>query len=71
VKIYKQIKFYLLTFSFFYYFTIRFDLDFQVWVRDIDWHSYWYCMYVIMVAMAFEIVVSVAGILAVFYVRLS
>jgi len=30
---------------------IRFDLDFWEWVIEIDWYTYWYCMYVIMVAM--------------------
>ena len=30
---------------------IRFDLDFWEWVVEIDWYSYWYAMYVIMVTM--------------------
>lgn len=34
---------------------IRFDLDFQQWVREIDWYTYWYCMYVIMIAEVFGI----------------
>jgi hypothetical protein len=34
---------------------IRFDLDFQQWVRGMHWYSYWYCMYVIMFAMVFTV----------------
>lgn len=30
---------------------IRFDLDFREWVREINWYSYWYAMYVIMISM--------------------
>ena len=34
---------------------IRFDLDFWEWVVEIDWYSYWYCMYVIMIGMVIVI----------------
>lgn len=30
---------------------IRFDLDFWEWIIEIDWYTYWYCMYVVMIAM--------------------
>jgi len=39
---------------------IRFDLDFWEWVVEIDWYTYWYCMYVIMIAM---VIVAVTNIL--------
>ncbi len=44
---------------------IRFDLDFRVWVPAIDWYTYWYCVYVIWVAMSFEMLVSIVGAIAV------
>ncbi len=44
---------------------IRFDLDFRVWVEQLDWYTYWYCMYVIWIAAAAEILVSFIGGLAV------
>jgi hypothetical protein len=44
---------------------IRFDLDFRVWVEQIDWYTYWYCMYVIWIAMSAEIIVSSLGAFAV------
>ncbi len=50
---------------------IRFDLDFRVWVEDMDWYTYWYCMYIIWIAMAAEIVVSFIGGLAVLRVSLD
>ncbi len=40
---------------------IRFELDFRVWVKQMDWRTYWYCMYVIMMAMVFEMGVSLVG----------
>lgn len=41
---------------------IRFDLDFWEWVEEIDWYTYWYCMYVIMFAMVFVIINSALGV---------
>ena len=43
----------------------RFDLDFRVWVKEMDWYVYWYCMYVTMMAMIFEMIVCIIGILGV------
>lgn len=43
---------------------IRFDLDFEEWVREINWYSYWYCVYCIMIAMVVTIALSVLGVLA-------
>eukprot|EP00095_Tigriopus_kingsejongensis_P009401 maker-scaffold379_size191255-snap-gene-0.27 protein:Tk09401 transcript:maker-scaffold379_size191255-snap-gene-0.27-mRNA-1 annotation:"hypothetical protein DAPPUDRAFT_300599" len=37
---------------------IRFDLDFREWVYEIDWFTYWYCMYVVMIAMVFAMLTS-------------
>ena len=47
---------------------IRFDLDFWEWVVEIDWYSYWYAMYVILVTMILVIINSVIGIFAVYNV---
>ena len=47
---------------------IRFDLDFWEWVEEIDWYTYWYCMYVIMFAMVFVIINSALGVYGVIQV---
>lgn len=39
------------------------------WVKALDWYSYWYCTYVIMITMAFTVVNSLAGAYAVISVR--
>lgn len=40
---------------------IRFDLDFRVWVQQLDWYTYWYCMYVTLFAMLWELVICILG----------
>lgn len=41
---------------------IRFDLDFWEWVIEIDWYSYWYATYLIMIAMVGVVINSVLGV---------
>ena len=44
---------------------IRFDLDFAEWIVEIDWYTYWYCMYVVLFAMLFVIANSIIGVFGV------
>ena len=48
---------------------IRFDLDFWEWVIEIDWYSYWYATYLIMIAMVGVVINSVLGVWSVVQVR--
>lgn len=41
---------------------IRFDLDFRVWIKELEWYTYWYCMYVTMFAMLWEMAVCILGV---------
>jgi len=34
---------------------VRFDLDFWEWVNEIQWYTYWNCMYVVMIAMLLHV----------------
>jgi len=45
---------------------VRFDLDFKEWVRELNWYSYWYCTYVIMITMVINVIVSIFGALGVY-----
>ena len=47
---------------------IRFDLDFWEWVVEIDWYTYWYCTYVIMITMVWVVINSMVGAYAIIYV---
>jgi len=40
---------------------IRFDLDFWEWCVEIQWYTYWYCSYVVMIGMLFKAVTLVLG----------
>ena len=50
---------------------IRFDLDFWEWVVEIDWYSYWYAMYSVMLAMVCAIILSFVGLYGSVNVSLS
>ena len=50
---------------------IRFDLDFARWVYLIDWYTYWYATYVIMITMVWVMVNSIIGILGVYQQNLT
>jgi hypothetical protein len=41
---------------------IRFDLDFWEWVVEIDWYTYWYAIYLIMVTLCLVIANSIVGL---------
>ena len=47
---------------------IRFDLDFWEWVIEINWYTYWYCTYFIMITMLFVVINSLIGAYAIIYV---
>ena len=47
---------------------IRFDLDFWEWVVEIDWYSYWYAMYVIMVTMVIVVINNLIGAYGIIWV---
>ena len=47
---------------------IRFDLDFWEWVINIDWYTYWYCTYFIMITMVLIIMNNLIGAYAIIYV---
>lgn len=59
---------------------IRVDLDFRRWVQEIEWYTYWYCMYVVIIGMTLVVVASIVqaygavqesrGILTVSYILL-
>ena len=50
---------------------IRFDLDFRVWVKRMNWYTYWYCMYVIWFAMFFELAITGLGFFGVIRDKLA
>lgn len=64
IVIFHALSFFLAVATFAVCIWIRFDLDFWEWVVEIDWYSYWYAMYVIMVTMALVIANSVIGLFA-------
>lgn len=43
----------------------RFDLDFRAWVYAMEWYTYWYCMYEIMVTMLIVVLNSVLALYAI------
>ena len=47
---------------------IRFDLDFWEWVIEINWYTYWYCTYFIMITMILVVINSLIGAYAIIYV---
>ena len=47
---------------------IRFDLDFWEWVIEINWYTYWYCTYFIMITMLLVVINSLIGAYAIIYV---
>ena len=49
---------------------IRIDLDFWEWVVEIDWYSYWYAMYVIMITMVIVIINNLIGAYGIIWVIL-
>jgi len=40
---------------------IRFDLDFWEWCLEIEWYTYWYCSYVVMIGMLIKAGTLVLG----------
>jgi len=48
---------------------IRFDLDFWEWVIEINWYTYWYCTYFIMITMLLVVINSLIGAYAIIYER--
>ncbi|XP_040580902.1 tetraspanin-2A [Lepeophtheirus salmonis] len=41
---------------------VRFDLDFWEFVEEIQWYTYWHCIYVVMVTMIFGLVNHLYGV---------
>ena len=50
---------------------IRFDLDFWEWVIEIDWYSYWYAVYVIMITMVIVVINNLIGAYGIIWVKLK
>jgi len=48
---------------------IRFDLDFWEWVIEIDWYSYWYAVYVIMITMVIVVINNLIGAYGIIWER--
>jgi len=44
---------------------MRFDLDFWAWCLEIEWYSYWYCTYVVMIGMLLKALTLGLGAFAV------
>jgi len=48
---------------------VRFDLDFWEWVVEIDWYTYWYCTYFLMITTILIVINSLIGAYGIIYER--